>query len=169
MKSSSAAWILLLCTSTEAFVALFPRSGTQHEFGGRRDCCNSCTPTSSRTSRQAISARRLTSVSTISASTASSGVARSSDRKGSITAMDAGNPQKEKLVLREFSVPLEASPLAYERCVRARCLREGGEAASVVRWHIRHADQQTGQAHVEAVFLVSSGGAEADADSVQGS
>ncbi|CAB1101134.1 unnamed protein product [Ectocarpus sp. CCAP 1310/34] len=61
----------------------------------------------------------------------------------------------QELVLREFALPLQASPGSYERRVRAECLREGGETATVVRWHISHADEATGRAHVEAVFLLA--------------
>lgn len=61
-----------------------------------------------------------------------------------------GEPQE--LVLREFSMPLAAQPGAYERKVRQECLREGGETATVVRWHISHADNERGQAHIEVRF-----------------
>ncbi|CAM9888935.1 unnamed protein product [Ectocarpus sp. 12 AP-2014] len=62
---------------------------------------------------------------------------------------------QQELVLREFALPLQASPGSYERRVRAECLREGGETATVVRWHISHADEVTGRAHIEAVFLLA--------------
>eukprot|EP00903_Cladosiphon_okamuranus_P015339 g14169.t1 len=65
-------------------------------------------------------------------------------------------PTADQLVLREFAIPLQADPALYERTVRAECLREGGETATVVRWHISRADEETGQAHVEAVFLAPS-------------
>lgn len=56
----------------------------------------------------------------------------------------------QELILREFSMPLQSSPGAYERRVVNDCLKqEGGEAATVVRWHISSADEQTGQARVE--------------------
>ncbi|CAM9347888.1 unnamed protein product [Ectocarpus fasciculatus] len=66
----------------------------------------------------------------------------------------AGYDQRE-LVLREFTMPLQGSPGSYERRVRSECLREGGETATVVRWHISRADEATGHAHVEAVFLLA--------------
>ncbi|CAM9295224.1 unnamed protein product, partial [Ectocarpus sp. 13 AM-2016] len=56
---------------------------------------------------------------------------------------------QQELVLREFALPLQASPGSYERRVRAECLLEGGETATVVRWHISHADEATGRAHIE--------------------
>ncbi|CAM9422481.1 unnamed protein product, partial [Ascophyllum nodosum] len=61
----------------------------------------------------------------------------------------------EKLVLREFSMPLQDSPEAYERKVRWECLREDSAAASLVRWHVSKADEDTGRAHVEAVLLTN--------------
>lgn len=60
-----------------------------------------------------------------------------------------GRQPPQELVLREFSMPLQSSPGAYERRVVRDCLKEGGEAATVVRWHISSADEQTGQARVE--------------------
>lgn len=60
----------------------------------------------------------------------------------------AGYDQRE-LVLREFTMPLQGSPGSYERRVRAECLLEGGETATIVRWHISRADEATGHAHVE--------------------
>lgn len=61
----------------------------------------------------------------------------------------AGRQPPQELVLREFSMPLQSSPGAYERRVLSDCLKEGGEAATVVRWHISSADEETGQARVE--------------------
>lgn len=61
----------------------------------------------------------------------------------------------EKLVLREFSMPLQTSLGAYELRVRSKCLEEGGPTAKLIRWNISHADRQTGQAHVEVRPTVS--------------
>lgn len=63
-----------------------------------------------------------------------------------------GRQPPQELVLREFSMPLQSSPGAYERRVVRDCLKEGGEAATVVRWHISCADEQTGQARVEVRY-----------------
>ena len=63
-----------------------------------------------------------------------------------VTTVDIDNHQ---LVLKEFAMPLQADPAFYEREVRAESLREGGKTATVVRWHISRADEETGQAHVE--------------------
>lgn len=57
--------------------------------------------------------------------------------------------QPQGLVLREFSMPLQPSPGAYERRVLSECLKDGGEEATVVRWHISSADEQAGQVRVE--------------------
>lgn len=143
MKYSTAALIAALCTTAEAFVAPVPRSGTQNKDGRRKNPC-SCTQQSS-ASRHATPAQRLTAA----ASRTSTSNTGSGNRHQPTPTMGADNPHEQKLVLREFSVALEASPVAYERSVRAACLREGGEAASVVRWHISRADQETGQAHIE--------------------
>lgn len=72
--------------------------------------------------------------------------------------------EEQELILREFSmdvaVPAEKKPVGtgrsllsdpgvYERRVRAECLREGGETATVVRWHVSRVDEETGRGHVE--------------------
>lgn len=62
---------------------------------------------------------------------------------------------REKLVLREFSMPLQTSLGAYELRVKSKCLEEGGPTAKLIRWNISHADRQTGQAHVEVWLTVS--------------
>ncbi|CAM9509493.1 unnamed protein product, partial [Hapterophycus canaliculatus] len=141
MKCSSAVYIAVLCSTAEAFVDFAPRSGTQNKVGrGRTYPYSSCTQTS--ISPTAVPTQRPTSTSGTSTT-------RNGDRRQPIWAMGADDFHDQKLVLREFSVALEASPVAYERTVRAACLREGDEAATVVRWHISRADQETGQAHVE--------------------
>lgn len=87
------------------------------------------------------------------------------DRRLTIIHSNSGDEQQQQqpipttdidnrqLVLREFDMPLQADPALYERKVRAECLREGGAAATVVRWHISRADQNTGRAHVEVRLL----------------
>lgn len=71
---------------------------------------------------------------------------------------DRQEEQQQELVLREFSIPAAVldvttgallDPAVYERRVQAECLREGGETASVVRWHVSRVDEETGHAHVE--------------------
>ncbi|CAM9195462.1 unnamed protein product [Pylaiella littoralis] len=82
-------------------------------------------------------------------------------------ASDQWEEEQEELVLREFRIAVVSEgttsphldPAVYERRVRAECLREGGETATVVRWHVSRVDEETGHAHVEAVFLVSSASA----------
>lgn len=61
----------------------------------------------------------------------------------------AADAQAQELVLREFVLPLQADPASYERMVRAEGRRGGDETATVVRWHISRADEETGNAHVE--------------------
>lgn len=82
--------------------------------------------------------------------TPNSGCDSSVDESASASVVGDWEEPLEELVLREFSMPpTQGSPGAYARMVQSECFREGGETASVVRWHVSHADDKTGQARVE--------------------
>lgn len=140
MKYSVVAWFLWLYTSADALISTAPI--------GRRGASSR-----GRIHRQ-LSAATLLAWQRCSAAGQETDTRRlcaADSNHGSYPMMcgvAAGYDQQE-LVLREFTLPLQASPGSYERRVRAECLREGGETATVVRWHISHADEATGHAHVE--------------------
>ncbi|CBN74842.1 expressed unknown protein [Ectocarpus siliculosus] len=146
MKYSIVAWFVWLYTAADALISTAPigsSAGASRRGRIHRHLSAVTLLTLPRRSaaRQEMGTRRLCAADSI--------------HKSYSMMCGVADYDQQELVLREFALPLQASPGSYERRVRAECLREGGEAATVVRWHISHADEATGRAHVEAVFLLA--------------